>query len=127
MRRRSTQDKIGRALVAVAALLLALTILLLSGCTTTDPARYIERHCPVKFVAGKEAERIMDSRTFFDEKYCYVTSECWWNAVAISRWAERQGVECETYMTLSHMYVAPKNSRYLLDYMENMGIVRCKK
>ena len=43
---------------------------LLTGCATCDPAKYIERHCPVKYVEGDEADIIMRDKLYFDDRYC---------------------------------------------------------
>ena len=108
-----------------------------TSCATCDPAKYIERHCPVKYVEGDEADIIMRDKLYFDDRYCYVTEHCWWNANAISRWARAQGVPCATlpkavkvgskWITGGHVYVQPEGSAYYLDYVDSIGIVRYRK
>ena len=111
--------------------------ILLTGCATCDPAKYIERHCPVKRVYGEASDHVVRNSIYFDDKHCYMVGNCWRDSIAIARWAQAQGIPCTTLpeavkvgrriITGGHVYVVPDGSAYYLDYVDTLGIVRYRK
>ena len=115
---------------------LALVCILLVGCHTTDPSVYIQKNCPYKRVYGERLDEVVRDGLFYDGKTVWLVGNCWRDAVAISRWAESKGIECDVLpaparvgnriITGGHMFVQPIGSRYYVEYRDGVGIVRIR-
>jgi len=105
---------------------------------SNDPARKIERKCPVKFVKSdeQEAQVVRDRTETYEGGIVWVIGECLHDAKVIKAWAEAKGIPCELKLTTAefdgrqipngHMTVHPIGSKYTLDYVYGVGIVRRK-
>jgi len=128
--KKCTQDKIGKALLIIAAILAGLTVALVTGgCATTDNAKYIERHCPIRRVSGDLQARIVRDGIYYDARHCYMIGNCWRDANAICRWAKSKGIKCDTLYVDNgnHVVVVPEGSAYRLEYIDGLGLVRKRK
>ena len=110
-------------------LLPILIALILSGCATGDPARYIEHHCPVKYVEGdREALATLHRKEWNGKGKALMTYECYGNAETFKKWASVRGIEGEIlpYRNGTHVAFTPFGSKYYVDYQEGIGTVRRK-
>jgi len=99
------------------------------GCATADPARYIMRKCPVKRVYGDEASLAVIRLRDWQGGKVKVIGECVHDSVAIKMWAEANGIPCtvESVQNGNHWTVAPAGSKYWIDYVDGIGLVKgCK-
>ena len=102
------------------------------GCVTNDvynrskdPARWIMRHCPVKYVEGDEASLAVLHRPWTGGKVL-VMGECTHDCMVIKDWAEAKGIKCRIDKTLrggKHWGVVPKGSDCYLNFVMGVGIV----
>ena len=98
-------------------------ILLLTGCTTIDPARTITRHCPIEYVDYDSPLllKAIEQQKGYKGGKVYVTENCWHNAVVICKWALAQGIDCMVVGTGNHCYVLAGDKR--IDYVYGVGLV----
>jgi len=105
------------------------------GCVTNDvynrskdPARYIMRHCPVQRVYGDELDiAVRDAGKWIKGDNVKVGGDgyCTFNSVGIKKWAESNGIPCETkdVMGGAHRTIAPEGCSYYLDPVRYTGII----
>lgn len=113
-------------------------VMLIISCYTCvyakDPARYIQRKCPIKRVeTDKEYQQaVLDGPEWKGGKV-RVIGECTYDSRAIKSWAEAQGIKCSIASTAAyygrrkiangHWTVITECGRYAIDYVENVGVV----
>ena len=109
--------------------------MILSGCASTDPARYIQRNCPVKRVYGDEAMRVSRERLHYDGKYAYMTDSCLFNSISYARFCDSEGIEYTEDRVMvkygkrlipnGHVRLVVNGS--IIEYRDGLGTVRIKK
>jgi len=110
---------------------LLIALLLIAGCATSDPARYIERHCPIQRVYGDELDEAVRDRGKWklgDKVKVGGDGYCTFNSMGIKDWAEAVGMPCKIVSEQrgNHWAVHPLGSRYCVDYVDYLGIKRTR-
>lgn len=105
-----------------------------TGVRADDPAKLINRYCPVVMVKTEEEyqQAVLDGPKWTGGEV-RVIGECTYDSLAIKSWAEAQGIKCRIASTVGyvgrrkiargHWTVIPEGSKYTVDYVQNIGVV----
>ena len=109
--------------------------MILSGCASTEPDRYVVRNCPVKRVYGEEADRVVKEKIYYDGKHVFTVGNCWRDAQSIAKWCDSQGIEYKEQAvsvkygkrTIRNGHVNLVINNSTIEYIDGLGVVRKKE
>lgn len=133
----SAENRVNQACLTglVRALLFtAVIVLCASWSGATDPAKTISRKCPIKRMdTDAEYQKAVKEGPEWKGGKVRVIGECTYDSRAIKSWAEAQGIKCRIASTVAwvgrrkiaggHWTVIADDSKYTIDYVENIGVV----